>query len=367
MPDPRTFIDAALPLVKSLPDCADFSKTVEPFLPQLYDLPYRVAAHITDPQGLQEIYLATNPLITSLAIALFLTPLVLVVSEINKNYSQVDRLWSILPAAYNVHYAVWARLNGLPTLRLDHLMAVSVLWSIRLTFNYWRKGGYTVGSEDYRWAIVKGYIGPVGMFVMNVAFISLGQNILLWLISTPTYILLLSSKVSGNELSQYDTFFSRTMLVMVVIEFFADQQQWNYHLAKDVYSKTAKVPSDHKYTREQLDRGFNTSSLWSISRHPNFLAEQSFWVCLYQWSCMESWSYLNWTFAGAFGYLILFQASTWLTELLSAGKYPEYKVYQERVGKFLPKPNTKNMSAPLSDKEKKKVQEAKAGKGSLKR
>jgi hypothetical protein len=65
--------------------------------------------------------------------------------------------------------------------------------------------------------------------------------------------------------------------------------------------------------------------------------------------------------------LILFQASTWLTELLSAGKYPEYKVYQERVGKFLPKMGTKNMELPHTDKEKKKVAEAKAGKGAMKR
>jgi steroid 5-alpha reductase family enzyme len=178
----------------------------------------------------------------------------------------------------------------------------------------------------------------------------------------------LSSRVAGNELSTYDTFFSRFMLVIVVFEFFADQQQWNYHQAKAAYSETAKVPSEHKFTREQLDRGFNTSGLWSISRHPNFLAEQAFWVVLYQWACMEScWPYFNWTFAGAFGYLILFQSSTWLTELLSAGKYPEYKVYQERVGKFLPKPNTKSMSAPQNAKEKQKVKDAKAGKGSLKR
>lgn len=75
---------------------------------------------------------------------------------------------------------------------------------------------------------------------------------------------------------------------------------------------------------------------------------------------MESWTYLNWTGAGAFSYLILFQASTWLTELLSSGKYPEYKVYQERVGKFLPKAATKSMELPLSAKEKQKVQKAKA-------
>lgn len=157
------------------------------------------------------------------------------------------------------------------------------------------------------------------------------------------------------------------MLLVVVFEFFADGQQWAYHQAKAAYNKTAKVPADKRYTREQLDRGFNTTGLFAWSRHPNFAAEQAFWVCLYQWACLESWTYINWTCAGAFGYLILFQASTWLTELLSAGKYPEYKVYQERVGKFLPKANTKSMDAPHTAKEKQKVKDAKAGKGALKK
>lgn len=156
------------------------------------------------------------------------------------------------------------------------------------------------------------------------------------------------------------------MLVIVVLEFFADQQQWNYHNAKDAYNKTAKVPSEYKFTREQLDRGFNTSGLWAWSRHPNFAAEQSFWVVLYQWCCLDSETLINWAGAGAFGYLILFQSSTWLTELISAGKYPEYKVYQGRVGKFIPTLFTKNMEAKQTPKEKQKVKDAKAGKGSLK-
>ncbi|KAH8708567.1 hypothetical protein GQ44DRAFT_743137 [Phaeosphaeriaceae sp. PMI808] len=367
MPDPRIVLDAALPLVKTLSECADFSKTVQPFLPQLNDLPYKIVAHATEWKVLQEIYTTTNPLITSMAFGLFLSFAVLTFSEINRNYSQVDRLWSLIPAIYNVHYAIWAHINGLPTSRLDHVMAVSIIWGGRLTFNYWRKGGYTVGSEDYRWEVVKEYVGPAGMFIFNVTFISLGQNFLLWLITTPTYILLLTSRLTGNEISQYDTLFGRTMLFLVVIEFFADQQQWSYHKAKSAYSKTAKVPSECKYTREQLDRGFNTSGLWAWSRHPNFAAEQTFWVCLYQWGCMESRTYLSWTGIGAFSYLILFQASTWLTELLSAGKYPEYKVYQQRVSKFLPKAGTKSMEAPQNAKEKEKVLLAKTGKGAVKR
>lgn len=34
--------------------------------------------------------------------------------------------------------------------------------------------------------------------------------------------------------------------------------------------------------------------------------------------------------------VMLFQGSTWLTELLTAGKYPEYKAYQRQVGVLLP-------------------------------
>ncbi len=90
------------------------------------------------------------------------------------------------------------------------------------------------------------------------------------------------------------------------------------------------------YNQDDLDRGFVVSSLWAWSRHPNFAAEQAIWVALYQWSCWETNSYLNWTGFGALSYLILFQASTWFTELVSSGKYAEYEEYQRRVSKFIP-------------------------------
>ncbi|XP_014554236.1 hypothetical protein COCVIDRAFT_105384 [Bipolaris victoriae FI3] len=367
MPDPRTYLDMAIPVVSTLPECADFHKTVEPYLPQLYDLPYQVVARISDVQALKELYLSTNPLISSFAFAvMFLSPVVLVLSEINRNYSQVDRIWSLLPALYNIHYATWAHLNGLPATKLDHVMAVSIIWSARLTFNYWRKGGYTIGSEDYRWNIVKDYIGGPAMFVMNVVFISFYQNFLLWVITTPTYILLLANRITGNTVSSYDSLFGRSMVALVVLEFFADQAQWNYYAARDEYRNTAKVPANKKYTREQLDRGFNTTGLFAWSRHPNFAAEQAFWVFLYQWCCLETETYYNWAAIGAALYLALFQGSTWLTELLSAGKYPEYKVYQERVSMFLPKLSTKSMEEPQTEVEKKKVKDAKAGKGAVK-
>lgn len=86
-----------------------------------------------------------------------------------------------------------------------------------------------------------------------------------------------------------------------------------------------------------LDRGFVVTGLWCLSRHPNFLAEQAVWATLYQWSCILTGTIWNWTGIGALSYLILFQASTWFTELITAQKYPEYAEYQRRVGRFLPK------------------------------
>ncbi|KAL9114331.1 MAG: hypothetical protein Q9227_001753 [Pyrenula ochraceoflavens] len=328
----------ALPTIKTLADCSDFSKTVVPFLPQLRSLPFQIYNNIGDTAALKQVYLDTNPLITALAFALFLAPIFLVASEINKNYSQVDRFWSILPTVNNAHFVTYAHLKGIETQKLDTLLAASVLWSMRLTFNYWRRGGYNIGSEDYRWPIIKDYVPSWAFFLFNVFFIATAQPILLLLITTPTYLLLLISSPGSTSQawSLGDLIFSRIMVGCIILSAFADQQQWTYQEAKYEYRRTAKIPQGCKYDQDDLDRGFNVSGLWAWSRHPNFLGEQAFWVTLYQWGCWEADALVNWTGVGALAYLLLFQASTWLTELISASKYPEYKAYQKMVGKFIP-------------------------------
>ena len=109
----------------------------------------------------------------------------------------------------------------------------------------------------------------------------------------------------------------------------------DFHAAKQEYQKTAKVPAGYHQT--DLDRGFNTTGLFAWSRHPNFAGEQSFWVTLYVWASSTTDAPINWTIIGPASYLILFQASTYLTESISAKKYPEFKEYQRRVGMFIPR------------------------------
>ena len=73
------------------------------------------------------------------------------VSTATGNYSQVDKLWSIVPFVY-----CWLVVCDERTL----LMAiVATIWGIRLTWNFNRRGGYKWppwdGDEDYRWKIIQ--------------------------------------------------------------------------------------------------------------------------------------------------------------------------------------------------------------------
>ncbi|KAL4781497.1 hypothetical protein BJX76DRAFT_359864 [Aspergillus varians] len=332
-----------LPEVNSLADCVSFNHAVRPFLLQLAALPEQLqpALATKDVNALKDFYLSTNPLATAVAFTLFTSVLFIVFSELNRNYSQVDRFWSILPSVFNVHFAIWARLSGLRTLTLDTIAAISVIWTIRLTFNYWRRGGYSIGAEDYRWSIVRSRINNrFVFFLFNVTFISVIQPLLLLLLTTPTYSFLLLARLPGGEAFELaDLIFSRVAFVFILLEFFADQQQWKFQNAKTDYNNSARIPSNLKdqYDPEDLERGFVVSGLWSLSRHPNFAAEQAIWLTLYLWSAYRTEQYVQWTGLGIFGLILIFQGSVRITEEISAGKYPEYQEYQARVGRFIPR------------------------------
>lgn len=123
-----------LPEVHSPVDCASFSHTVIPFLSQLSTLRASLQEAGKDVNALKEIYLATNPFITALGFCLVLSAFFLVWSEINRNYSQVDRCWSLLPTVYNVHYAVWSRMVGIKSHSLDTIAVISAIWSVGLPY-----------------------------------------------------------------------------------------------------------------------------------------------------------------------------------------------------------------------------------------
>lgn len=101
-----------------------------PYIPQLYNLPEKLLEVVQGRQGLANLYTETNPLISGFAISLLLGLVFLIVSEINQNFSQVDRCWSLLPTLYLAHFDLWARLAGVPSQRLDALLLFGLAWSV---------------------------------------------------------------------------------------------------------------------------------------------------------------------------------------------------------------------------------------------
>ena len=100
-------------------------------------------------------------------------------------------------------------------------------WGARLTFNFARKGGYT-GTEDYRWAILRGRMSPALFQVFNLLFIVLYQMTLLVLITLPALV----AWEHPSPFGVWDAVFAVLFVAFLVGETVADQQQWDFHQRK---------------------------------------------------------------------------------------------------------------------------------------
>ena len=124
---------------------------------------------------------------------------------------------------------------------------------------------------------------------------------------------------------------SLLFLGLVAFETVADQQQWVFQNEKHAKLNAGK-PLTGKFRK-----GFIAEGLWSVSRHPNYFAEQSIWVAFYMFSVIATGSFLNWSIVGCFLLILLFQGSANFSEGITSEKYAEYKEYQRTTPKFFPR------------------------------
>jgi steroid 5-alpha reductase family enzyme len=254
-----------------------------------------------------------------------------VVGEISRNNSQVDKLWSIVPIYYVWHMTLLA-----PELseRMVLMAMLVTIWGARLTFNFARRGAYTwrfwAGEEDYRWEELRKRPGFNNNFIwglFNLFFISAYQNILIFSFTVP--ILATLSDQANPALNGVDYLLAALLLLAVAIEFVADQQQYVFQTEKHRRIKAGEALGDY-------EKGFVSTGLWGIVRHPNYAMEQSIWVIFYLFSVNATGQWVNWTIGGCVLLLILFKGSSDFSEELSANKYPAYKDYQKNVPRFIP-------------------------------
>ncbi|MFN0215450.1 MAG: DUF1295 domain-containing protein [Saprospiraceae bacterium] len=251
-----------------------------------------------------------------------------VVSELTGKYSQVDKLWSILPMVYVWLVAVQSGLQE----RLVLMALLVTIWALRLTYNFGRRGGYHWipwrGDEDYRWGVLRQNAllrGRIRWGLFNLFFVSIYQNALILLFTLP----ILVAWQGEPSLTWLDYLATGLFLGFVILETLADQQQWNFQ--KEKHRRQAKGIA----LGEVYGRGFCNTGLWARARHPNYAAEQAIWLSFYLFSVAATGRWLNWSLAGAILLMLLFVGSSDFSENISAEKYPGYKEYQKRVNRFL--------------------------------
>lgn len=251
-----------------------------------------------------------------------------VISTISKNYSQVDKLWSLLPIVYS--WMVCYQVNFEPRILI---MAILVsIWGLRLSYNFSRRGGYQwkfwEGDEDYRWAVLmdKPEFQPFWKWALfNFFFISYYQLGLVLLFTIP-----IVKAMDARPLGIYDYLLAGLILIAIIIETIADQQQWVYQNAKQ------RIKNGEESFTAQLDKGFLSQGLWGVVRHPNYSAEQAIWILFYLFSVSATGIWINWSITGCLLLILLFKGSSDFSEDISMSKYPEYADYQKEVPRFIP-------------------------------
>lgn len=258
-----------------------------------------------------------------------------VAGEITRNNSQMDKLWSILPIAY-----VWiiAAMGGLK-LRLIIIAVIVTLWGTRLTYNFAKKGAYSIkfwsGEEDYRWIYLrkqKPFTNKFIWAIFDLGFISIFQNVVVLGITLPALAVMSSTAPFGIV----DVIASILMVLALLYEVIADKQQNKFQVKKYEYLNSGMKLDE---LPEPYSRGFNVTGLWSRSRHPNYIGEQMIWFSLYLFvniGGITHFGVFHWSITGVMLLFLIFVGSTRMAEGISIQKYKEYREYQRQVFKYLP-------------------------------
>lgn len=99
------------------------------------------------------------------------------------------------------------------------MLILITIWGVRLSYNLWRKGGFQ-HLEDYRWDHLKKKMGNTWKFtIFKIFFVCIYQTILNMTLVLPVYY------VPKSDLGIWDYFTAGLMLMFIIIEAIADQQQ----------------------------------------------------------------------------------------------------------------------------------------------
>lgn len=243
-----------------------------------------------------------------------------IISQIQKSHWMIDLYWTVIPMLLVYYYATYP-LAQYNLWRSRIVIALTWVWSLRLTHNYFRREKWQWGvREDWRFTDMRGQYGKHWWWISFFSVYA-SQQMFLVGICLPFYIVHSVDK----PLDVWDFVAVAVCLCGIVIAYFADTQLHEFVTRND------KLKELGKPTVPNLDRG-----LWGYSRHPNYFGEQLWWwgLVIFAWNLGHGWA-----FVGAFVNSMCLAYVTVLVEqrmLKQEYRAEAYRLYQKTTSVWIP-------------------------------
>ena len=252
-----------------------------------------------------------DPFLATAVFTATATLIIFIVSVFLSDVSVYDPYWSVAPPAMLLANIQKYRLTNVNAVLL--LILVSI-WSLRLTVNWYitYKG---IGCEDWRYAQYRKRLSPIpfqlisffGLHFVPTVVVYGGMVSALYAMREERFALL---SLAGVVI----------MLAAVALEHVSD---WTIH----------------RFLREHgREKRTCNVSVWSRSRHPNYLGEMLFWTGMYVYFvalCPQIW-YKGLGFLSIIALFLL--VSIPMMEKHNLERRPDYARYRERTPMLVPLP-----------------------------
>lgn len=258
-----------------------------------------------------------DALLANAAILIGVVLILWVISVQIDDVSFIDAFWGTGMAL--MAFTSWMQL-GQPGALATLILAMTAAWGLRLgiyLFRRWRAEG-----EDKRYERMLRKDREKGRFAFAaLTKIWLGQALLLFLVSSPAQLGILSSSepapITGLAWAGLALF-----LTGIFFEWVGDWQ-------------LSKFKADPANKGEVMDKG-----LWRYTRHPNYFGDACAWWGIWLAAASAGWDIALWTVAGPI--FLTFTLAKWSgAALLEKGmkhSRPGYEEYKRRTSAFIPMP-----------------------------
>jgi steroid 5-alpha reductase family enzyme len=231
-----------------------------------------------------------------------------------RNSSFYDPYWSLAPIPIALYWAQRPELVGVNPIRLVLVVALVLLWGLRLTWN-WLRGWQGLSHQDWRYLDIQARTGRA-YWLASLAGIHLAPTLWVFLGLLPVY----AAVAAGREPFGYlDLAAAAVTLGAIWLEARADEQLKRYRDA-------GPPPTE-----------FLRSGLWARSRHPNYCGEMGFWwgLWLFALAADPAWW---WTVVGPISITLMFRfVSLPMIETRMQERRPGYTEWMKRSSMVFPR------------------------------